>query len=201
MRVGLTGSIATGKSTVSSYLKQKGIAVIDADLVAREVIEPGGRAYDGVKMAFPEAFEEGRLVRPKLGQIIFQDSEKRQQLNQLMHPSIRQQMLDEADAYERSGHALVVFDIPLLLEGDWRTLFDRVVVVYCPENMQLRRLMQRNDLSEEEAYARIHSQLSIEQKKELADDVFFNDGSLDSLYQQIDKWLVLYDTDKHESGT
>ena len=201
MRVGLTGSIATGKSTVSSYLKQKGIAVIDADLVAREVVEPGGRAYEAVKMAFPEAFEEGRLVRPKLGQIIFQDSEKRQQLNQLMHPSIRRQMLDEADAYERSGHSLVVFDIPLLLEGDWRTLFDRVVVVYCPENMQLRRLMQRNDLSEEEAYARIHSQLSIEQKKELADDVFFNDGSLDSLYQQIDKWLVLYDTDKHESGT
>lgn len=201
MRVGLTGSIATGKSTVSNYLKQKGIAVIDADLIAREVVEPGGRAYEAVKTAFPEAFEEGRLIRPKLGQIIFQDSEKRRQLNQLMHPSIRQQMLDEADVYERSGHALVVFDIPLLLEGDWRSLFDRVVVVYCPENMQLRRLMQRNDLSEAEAYARIHAQLGIEQKKELADDVFFNDGSLDSLYQQIDKWLVLYDTDKHESGT
>ncbi|KOP29949.1 dephospho-CoA kinase [Exiguobacterium acetylicum] len=193
MRVGLTGSIATGKSTVSSYLKQKGIAVIDADLVAREVVEPGGRAYDAVKQAFPEAFEEGLLVRPKLGQIIFQDSEKRQQLNQLMHPSIRQQMLDEADAYERSGHALIVFDIPLLLEGDWRNLFERVVVVYCPEDMQLRRLMQRNDLSETEAYARIHAQLSIEQKKELADDVLFNDGSLDSLYHQIDEWLVRYD--------
>ncbi|UKS55311.1 dephospho-CoA kinase [Exiguobacterium acetylicum] len=193
MRIGLTGSIATGKSTVSSYLKQKGIAVIDADIVAREVVEPGGRAYDAVKQAFPEAFEQGRLVRPKLGQIIFQDSEKRQQLNQLMHPSIRQQMLDEADAYERSGNSLVVFDIPLLLEGDWRSLFDRVVVVYCPEDMQLRRLMQRNDLSEAEAYARIHAQLGIEQKKELADDVFFNDGSLDSLYQQIDEWLARYD--------
>ncbi|WP_410501652.1 dephospho-CoA kinase [Exiguobacterium acetylicum] len=193
MRVGLTGSIATGKSTVSSYLKQKGIAVIDADIVAREVVEPGGRAYDAVKQAFPEAFEQGRLVRPKLGQIIFQDSEKRQQLNQLMHPSIRQQMLDEADAYKRSGHSLVVFDIPLLLEGDWRSLFDRVVVVYCPEDMQLRRLMQRNDLSETEAYARIHAQLGIEQKKELADDVFFNDGSFDSLYQQIDEWLARYD--------
>jgi len=192
MRVGLTGSIATGKSTVSSYLKQKGIAVIDADLVAREVVEPGGRAYDAVKQAFPEAFEEGRLVRPKLGQIIFQDSEKRRQLNQLMHPSIRQQMLDEADAYEQSGHSLVVFDIPLLLEGDWRSLFDRVVVVYCPEDMQLRRLMQRNDLSEAEGYARIHAQLGIEQKKELADDVFFNDGSLDSLYRQIDNWLSGY---------
>ncbi|WP_238237533.1 dephospho-CoA kinase [Exiguobacterium acetylicum] len=189
----MTGSIATGKSTVSSYLKQKGIAVIDADIVAREVVEPGGRAYDAVKQAFPEAFEQGRLVRPKLGQIIFQDSEKRQQLNQLMHPSIRQQMLDEADAYERSGNSLVVFDIPLLLEGDWRSLFDRVVVVYCPEDMQLRRLMQRNDLSEAEAYARIHAQLGIEQKKELADDVFFNDGSLDSLYQQIDEWLARYD--------
>lgn len=192
MRVGLTGSIATGKSTVSSYLKQKGIAVIDADFVAREVVEPGGRAYDAVKQAFPEAFEEGRLVRPKLGQIIFQDSEKRRQLNQLMHPSIRQQMLDEADAYEQSGHSLVVFDIPLLLEGDWRSLFDRVVVVYCPEDMQLRRLMQRNDLSEAEGYARIHAQLGIEQKKELADDVFFNDGSLDSLYRQIDNWLSGY---------
>lgn len=193
MRVGLTGSIATGKSTVSSYLKQKGIAVIDADLIAREVVEPGGRAYDAVRSAFPEAFEEGRLVRPKLGQIIFQDSEKRQQLNQLMHPSIRQQMLDEADAYELAGHSLVIFDIPLLLEGDWRSLFDRVVVVYCPEGMQLKRLMQRNALSEAEAYARIQTQLSIEQKKELADDVLFNDGSLDSLYQQIDEWLLQYE--------
>jgi dephospho-CoA kinase len=190
MRVGLTGSLATGKSTVSSYLKQKGIAVIDADLIAREVVEPVERADDAVQLAFPEVFEKGRLARPQLGQIIFQ--EKRQQLNQLMHPSIRPQMLEAADTYERSGHSLVLFDIPLLLEGGWRNLFERVVVVYCPEDMQLRRLMQRNDLSKAVAYARIPAQHGIEQKKELGDDVFFNDGSIDSLYQQIDEWLSRY---------
>ncbi|MCT4778832.1 MULTISPECIES: dephospho-CoA kinase [Exiguobacterium] len=192
MRVGLTGGIATGKSTVSAYLQEQGVVVIDADLVARAVIEPGGLAYEEVKAVFPSAFSDGQLVRAKLGDIIFHDSEKRLVLNELMHPKIRQQMLQQADEYEQAGQALIVFDIPLLLEGDWKQLVEQVVVVYCKADLQKKRLMERNQLTAEEAQARIDSQLDIEQKKRLADYVLSNEGTREALYQQIDQWLETF---------
>ncbi|WP_214802076.1 MULTISPECIES: dephospho-CoA kinase [unclassified Exiguobacterium] len=189
MRIGLTGGIATGKSTVATYLQTNGIPVIDADLIAREVMEPDGTAYQDVKAAFPEAFEEGILIRAKLGEIIFHDSEKRNLLNELMHPKIRQQMLARADELEQQEESLVVFDIPLLLEGDWKQLVDQVVVVYCNASLQLDRLMKRNQMSREEAQSRVQSQLDIEQKRLLADYVLVNEGTVEALYRQIDQWL------------
>ncbi|WP_214846836.1 dephospho-CoA kinase [Exiguobacterium sp. s193] len=189
MRIGLTGGIATGKSTVATYLQTNGIPVIDADLIAREVMEPDGLAYQDVKAAFPEAFEDGILIRAKLGEIIFRDSEKRNLLNELMHPKIRQQMLARADELEQQEKSLVVFDIPLLLEGDWKQLVDQVVVVYCNASLQLERLMERNQLSRDEAESRVQSQLDIEQKRLLADYVLVNEGTVEALYQQIDQWL------------
>ncbi|ASI36046.1 MULTISPECIES: dephospho-CoA kinase [unclassified Exiguobacterium] len=189
MRIGLTGGIATGKSTVATYLQTNGIPVIDADLIAREVMEPDGLAYQDVKAAFPEAFEDGILIRAKLGEIIFHDSEKRNLLNELMHPKIRQQMLARADELEQQEESLVVFDIPLLLEGDWKQLVDQVVVVYCNAYLQLDRLMERNQMSREEAQSRVQSQLDIEQKRLLADYVLVNEGTVEALYRQIDQWL------------
>ncbi|VWX36325.1 dephospho-CoA kinase [Exiguobacterium oxidotolerans] len=189
MRIGLTGGIATGKSTVATYLQTNGIPVIDADLIAREVMEPDGIAYQDVKAAFPEAFEDGILIRAKLGEIIFRDSEKRNLLNELMHPKIRQQMLARADELEQQEESLVVFDIPLLLEGDWKQLVDQVVVVYCNASLQLERLMERNQMSRDEAASRVQSQLDIEQKRLLADYVLINEGTVEALYQQIDQWL------------
>lgn len=189
MRIGLTGGIATGKSTVATYLQTNGIPVIDADLIAREVMEPDGLAYQDVKAAFPEAFEDGILIRAKLGEIIFRDSEKRNLLNELMHPKIRQQMLARADELEQQEESLVVFDIPLLLEGDWKQLVDQVVVVYCNASLQLERLMERNQMSCDEAASRVQSQLDIEQKRLLADYVLFNEGTVEALYRQIDQWL------------
>lgn len=189
MRIGLTGGIATGKSTVATYLQTNGIPVIDADLIAREVMEPDGIAYQDVKAAFPEAFEDGILIRAKLGEIIFRDSEKRNLLNELMHPKIRQQMLARADELEQQEESLVVFDIPLLLEGDWKQLVDQVVVVYCNASLQLERLMERNQMSRDEATSRVQSQLDIEQKRLLADYVLINEGTVEALYQQIDQWL------------
>lgn len=189
MRVGLTGGIATGKSTVATYLHTNGIPVIDADLIAREVMEPDGLAYQAVKVAFPEAFEDGVLIRAKLGGIIFRDSKKRKILNELMHPKIRQQMLVRANELEQQGEKLIVFDIPLLLEGDWKQFVDQVVVVYCNASLQLDRLMKRNQLSQDEAQSRIQSQLDIEQKRLLADYVLVNEGTVEALYQQIDQWL------------
>ncbi|RDB33474.1 dephospho-CoA kinase [Exiguobacterium sp. RIT594] len=189
MRIGLTGGIATGKSTVSAYLQQQGLVVIDADLVARQVIEPGGLAYADVKAAFPTAFSEGELVRSKLGDIIFHDNEKRIILNELMHPKIRQQMLEMASQHEQAGQSIIVFDIPLLLEGDWKQLVDQVVVVYCPAKLQKQRLMERNHLTVEEAQARMDTQLDIEEKKRLADYVLTNEDTREALYRQIDDWL------------
>lgn len=189
MRIGLTGGIATGKSTVSAYLQQQGVVVIDADLVARQVIEPGGLAYEEVKAAFPTAFSEGKLVRSKLGDIIFHDNEKRIILNELMHPKIRQQMLEMASQNEQAGQSIIVFDIPLLLEGDWKQLVNQVVVVYCPAKLQKQRLMERNHLTAEEAQARMDAQLDIEQKKRLADYVLTNESTREALYRQIDDWL------------
>lgn len=189
MRIGLTGGIATGKSTVATYLQTNGIPVIDADLIAREVMEPDGLAYQDVKAAFPEAFKDGILIRAKLGEIIFHDSEKRNLLNELMHPKIRQQMLARADELEQQEESLVVFDIPLLLEGDWKQLVDQVVVVYCNASLQLDRLMERNQMSREEAQSRVQSQLDIEQKRLLADYVLVNEGTVEALYRQIDQWL------------
>lgn len=189
MRIGLTGGIATGKSTVSAYLQQQGIDVIDADMVARQVIEPGGLAYEEVKTAFPTAFSDGELIRSKLGDIIFYDNEKRTILNELMHPKIRQQMLEMANRQEQAGQSIIVFDIPLLVEGDWKQLVDQVVVVYCPAELQKQRLMERNHLTAEEAQARMDSQLDIEQKKQLADYVLTNESTREALYQQIDSWL------------
>ena len=189
MRIGLTGGIATGKSTVATYLQTNGIPVIDADLIAREVMEPDGLAYQDVKAAFPEAFEDGILIRAKLGEIIFHDSEKRNLLNELMHPKIRQQMLARADELEQQEESLVVFDIPLLLEGDWKQLVDQVVVVYCNASLQLDRLMERNQMSRDEAASRVQSQLDIEQKRLLADYVLVNEGTVEALYRQIDQWL------------
>ncbi|MGE6554154.1 dephospho-CoA kinase [Exiguobacterium artemiae] len=189
MRIGLTGGIATGKSTVSAYLQQRGVVVIDADLVARQVIEPGGLAYAEVKAAFPTAFIDGQLVRSKLGDIIFHDNEKRIILNELMHPKIRKQMLEMATQQEQTGQSIVVFDIPLLLEGDWKQLVNQVVVVYCPAELQKQRLMERNHLTAEEAQARMNAQLDIEQKKRLADYVLTNESTREALYRQIDSWL------------
>jgi len=106
-----------------------------------------------------------------------------------MHPKIRQQMLEMASQNEQAGQSIIVFDIPLLLEGDWKQLVDQVVVVYCPAKLQKQRLMERNHLTAEEAQARMDAQLDIEQKKRLADYVLTNESTREALYRQIDDWL------------
>ncbi|WP_114569994.1 dephospho-CoA kinase [Exiguobacterium flavidum] len=189
MRVGLTGGIATGKSTVSRYLQEKGIPVVDADVVARRVVEPGKPAHADLKSAFPEAFHGEELDRAKLGQLIFHDKDKRELLNNITHPCIRGEILSDAEAAEANGAQLVVLDIPLLLEGNWRELVDQVVVVYCPEETQLERLMKRNGLTRDEALARLKSQMAIEEKRQKADVVLDNSSSLEKLYEEIDRWL------------
>ena len=187
LKIGLTGGIATGKSTVSRLFRERGIPIIDADLIARTVVEPGGKAIEGVRAAFPKCFVGDVLNRPALGREIFHDEAKRQQLNRLMHPAIREEMNEQMRTYEASGEPVVIFDIPLLFEGTMLDLVDYSVVVYCREEIQLMRLMERTGLTKEEALARIRSQIPIEDKKHQADFLINNNGALGDLPPQINR--------------
>ncbi|OGX80141.1 dephospho-CoA kinase [Exiguobacterium sp. SH31] len=198
LKIGLTGGIATGKSTVSRLFRQHGIPIIDADKIARTVVDPGGKAYSAVREAFPRCFDGEQLNRPALGREIFHDETKRKLLNQLMHPAIREEMQEQMHSFAAAGEAVVIFDIPLLFEGTMRDLVDYTVVVYCREEMQLMRLMERNGLTKEEALARIHSQMPIEEKKHHADFLINNNGALGDLLPQVTRLVEQFQDMKKE---
>jgi len=191
MNIGLTGGIATGKSTVSSMLTMKGALLVDADVIAREVMLPGHPVLAEVTAHFGQhiLLEDGTLNRKKLGEIIFRNPEQREALNRITHPAIRQEIRDRTAAYERDyPDRLVVADIPLLLESrEQYSFLEQIVVVYVPRELQIRRLMQRDALTEGQAEARLGSQMDIEVKKRLADIVIDNSGTPDETKQQVDK--------------
>ncbi|ESK91786.1 dephospho- kinase [Moniliophthora roreri MCA 2997] len=191
--IGLTGGIATGKSTVSSLLQTKHhIPLIDADILARQVVEPGTPALKRIVSVFGQdiLFPDGTLDRKKLGSIIFNDETKRKQLNGIVHPAVRWAMFKEVVKYWLSGEKMCVLDIPLLVESRlWRWVWG-VVLVYCPKSTQLQRLMARDNSSSEEASSRLNSQLDIDVKLGYADEVVDNSGSREELETKVDA-LVL----------
>lgn len=188
--LGLTGSIATGKSTVSKMLQDEKIPVIDADLVARKVVEKGTVGLKKIVSTFgDEVLSKGALNRAKLGEIIFHDSQKREQLNKIVHPLVRKEMLQERDRLFKSGETFVVLDIPLLYESQLTDLVDQVLVVMTTEEVELTRLMARNGLSREEALARIATQMPISDKAKLADFVIDNSGTLKETSEQVNDLL------------
>ena len=187
--IGLTGSIATGKSTVSLMFEDFDIPVIDADKLAREVVNPGEEAYQLVVDTFGETIllEDKTLDRKLLGEIIFTDEAKRQQLNGIVHPAIRKKMIERRDALIAGGAAFVVLDIPLLFESKLKHFVDKIIVVYVDEEIQLQRLMARNDYTEEEALQRIRSQMPVKEKAQLADAIINNNGSKHETFKQLEK--------------
>ncbi|MFE8703751.1 dephospho-CoA kinase [Cytobacillus sp. FJAT-54145] len=193
--LGLTGGIASGKSTVSNLLKEKGITVIDADLEARNAVEKGEEAYQEVVHYFGEEIlmEDGSIDRAKLGAIIFNDKEKRLVLNKIVHPAVRKRMLDKKERAIENGEAIVVLDIPLLFESNLSYLVDKVLLIYVDKDTQLKRLIERNNFSEEEAKARIDSQMPLSDKVSLANFVIDNNGSIEEtklqLNQLLNKWI------------
>ncbi|MFC4737526.1 dephospho-CoA kinase [Bacillus daqingensis] len=201
MKLGLTGSIATGKSTAAGFFREEGCPVIDADVIAREVVQPGAPALQEIESAFGSSViaGDGTLDREKLGTIIFNDPQKREQLNAMVHPAIREKMKEQAEEAEAS-HPIVVLDIPLLFENELFYLVDQTAVVYVPEQVQKERLMKRNNYSEEEALSRMDSQLSIEEKKQRADFVILNTGPEEETSRQVKK-LVEALLKKHQDGT
>ncbi|WP_341278705.1 dephospho-CoA kinase [Paenibacillus sp. FSL H8-0537] len=191
MRIGLTGGIATGKSTVAHLLVELGALLVDADQVAREVVLPGEPALAAVASAFGQAVlhKDGTLDRAALGQIVFNNKAKLGQLEAILHPAIRATMQQRMADYERQHQdTLVVADIPLLYETEQEHLYEGVLVVYVPEHIQLERLMARNNVDEQEARRRIGLQMDMEEKKRRATWVIDNSGTPAQTRQQVQEF-------------
>lgn len=185
--IGLTGGIASGKSTVSALLRQAGIPVIDADQVARQVQRPGSVALDKLAAAFGPAIiaPDGSLNRQQLGQRVFDDPAARQELDRIVQPLIKNTIWQAVDNLRRQGVANVVLDVPLLFEAGYDTDCDLVVVVRVSPATELRRLMARNGYSRAAAQARIAAQLPLSVKVAKADVVIDNDGSREETRRQV----------------
>lgn len=187
----LTGGIATGKSTVSRYLIQKGYPVIDSDKIARQVVEPGSKGLEQLVTQFGMKIltENGELNRQVFGDMIFGRQDLILQVNQILHPLIFEAMESAIQSYRNQGQALVFLDIPLYYEVNKTYQEDQVWLVYVPEDVQFDRLQKRNHLDNEQVKQRIQSQLSIEEKLKLADVIIDNQGTVEDLYHQVDRLL------------
>lgn len=185
LRVGLTGGIGSGKSEVSRLLSGHGAVVIDADQIAREVVEPGTPALEEIVAEFGTGVltPEGALDRPKLGEIVFADEERLERLNGIVHPRVGERT-EELMAQAPPG-AIVVYDVPLLVENEMQAMYDVVVVVDAPEDAQIRRVMSNRDMPEEQARARVRAQATREQRRAVADIVVDNSGGLDELRRRV----------------
>jgi len=184
VRVGLTGGIASGKSTVSAILAELGAVVIDADTLAREVVAPGTPGLEQVVAAFgPEVLTEaGEMDRPKVGAIVFADPQKLRTLEAIIHPLVHARSIE---LEENAGDRLVVHDIPLLAETGQAERFDAVIVVDVPEEEQVERMMRDRAMTREEALARIAAQATREQRRGVATYVIDNTGTREDLRQRV----------------
>lgn len=192
--IGLTGGIASGKSTVSTMLKEMNITVVDADIEARLAVMKGEPAYFKIIEEFGAdiLLDNGEIDRQKLGSIIFHQAEKRQMLNEIVHPEVRKRMSNQAERAEKNGEAVVVLDIPLLFESKLTYMVDKTLLVFVDAETQLQRLIARNNLSVEDAEARIRSQLPLSDKVKLADAVIDNNGSIEDTKKQLNQVLVRF---------
>ncbi|CAI3271648.1 dephospho-CoA kinase [Enterococcus cecorum] len=188
--LGITGGIATGKSSVVQHFIDLGFPVVDADIIARHLLDQNEQAYNKVVKIFGSEIlqENGEINRQALGALVFNHPDKLKQLDELMAPFLQESIL-AAIKQASQNQKLVIVDVPLMYEKGYDEWMDQVAVVYCTPNQQLKRLMQRNQLTEKEAKQRIDSQLPIEMKKLLAEVVFDNSNDLTQTIQQVDTWL------------
>ena len=178
---GLTGGIASGKSTISRFLSDAGAQVVDADNIAREVVKPGTPGYDAILAFFGRTIllPDGDIDRKRLGEIIFNHPDKKARLDAIVHPLVFERSAEMiAQIAAETPDAVVILDVPLLMETDMGRDLEEVIVVYAPETLQLERLMNRDGIDEQAAMARIRSQMPIEEKRKRATLVIDNSGSL-----------------------
>ena len=195
--IGITGNIGSGKSEVSRYLTSLGYPLIDADVISRQVVEPGEIGLIKIVEAFGDTILnfDHTLNRRKLGDLIFNNDVLRKRLNAILHPQIKQRIKQCIDAYENEDFIFV--DVPLLFETDSRSNYDEIVLIYAPEAVCLSRVMARDAISEELAIKKIRSQMSAELKRSLSDYVISNYTDIESLHNQVDFYLKFIHTRKH----
>lgn len=187
MIIGITGSIACGKSTVSNYLKSKGYIVIDADKIGHEALDDD-YVKEKLILAFGnEILDDNKINRQKLGELVFGNSSNLNVLNSIIHPEIRKKILQKID--KNNDKELIFIDVALLFEAKFDDLVDKIIVVYVDKNTQLTRLMKRNSISEKEALSRIVSQMSPIEKAKLGDYTVNNNLDVINTYEQVDKVL------------
>jgi dephospho-CoA kinase len=209
LKVGLTGGIASGKSTVSKIFASFGAKVLDADEVAREVLLPGQPAWTRLRQVFGEGFfhPDGTVKRKQLRKLVFADPEKRSQLNAIVHPEVMREINRRSEVLSSSAqNGVLLVDVPLLLEVGVANRFDKVVVVYVSESVQINRLQQRDGISEEEAKQALKVQMALSKKVEQADYLIDNSGTLEETLAQVEKvWDELLelarDLRRGETGT
>ncbi|MDJ0939847.1 MAG: dephospho-CoA kinase [Woeseiaceae bacterium] len=184
--VGLTGGIASGKSTVADMFAELGVPIIDTDLIAREVVEPGQPALDEIRHEFGDAIiaEDGSLDRAAMRRLVFSDDDARRRLEAIVHPRIRASALEQAAT---AGGQYQIIVVPLLVESPIREQVDRILVVDCDEDAQIRRLMARDAESEGQARRMLAAQASREQRLAIADDVVDNAGDVDATQSQVNE--------------
>jgi len=195
--VGLTGGIASGKSTISSYYQSLNIPVIDADLEARLAVEVGEPAYHKIVDHFGTGIlqSNGDINRIKLGEIVFSNEQERRVLNSIVHPDVGRRMDEKQRIAVEKGEKVVILDIPLLFENKLNKKVDKTILVYVSEDVQKKRLMKRNQLTFEQAIKRIRAQMPLEEKRILADELIDNNGTIEAATMQakqiLKKWNVL----------
>lgn len=191
--IGLTGGIASGKSTVSNYLEALGFPVIDADLIAREIVEIGQPALEEIALTFGKQVlnEDGGLNRKALGEIVFSTEYLLKKLNRITHPRIINEITNRIELYRIKGKNSILFlDAALLIEMNMRKLVDEVWLVKVDQETQIRRLMNRDGFSVTEAKKRINAQMSMNEKEKYADVILDNNKGMDELYMQIQMQLA-----------
>ena len=185
--IGLTGGIASGKSTVAKILERFGAAVVNADVLAREVVEPGREAWNEIVDAFGDQVlqPDRALDRQKLRALIFNQPEARKKLESIIHPRVRALADERIRKHAAAGYAVVVYEVPLLFEGNLHEWLRPVILVACDVDTQRQRLQQRDQLGAAEAQKHIDAQMSLEEKRRLADYVIENNGSLEDLEREV----------------
>lgn len=188
LKVGLTGSIAVGKSSVLSVFRELGCAVFDADKIAHLVMEPGREAYRDVVDEFGEEIlaSDKTIDRAKLGAVVFADAERRKRLNEIVHPRVfEEQSLLLEEVEERTPDGIVIVDAALMIESGGYKRFDKLIVVFCDPQSQLERLMRRNNLSHEEAELRIRAQMSSDEKRRYGDYEIDTSGTFEETRRRV----------------
>lgn len=193
--LGITGGIASGKSTVSGMLEEMGASLIDYDILARQAVEPETPAWRDIVGFFGKVvlFEDDTIDRKKLSEIVFREPEKRKALERFIHPRVDEECLRRVRALiQKDPHAIIQVSIPLMMERGDQSFFHKVILVYIPKDLQIERLIRRDGIAREQAESILHAQMPIDEKVKFADFVIRNEGRLEETRKQVEKvWETL----------